>query len=288
MKAGARRRPPRAGVTSNDRATRTASRRGGGAASRLDLACSIVSCAIGANALAFTPAGARACRHDEMDRPACIFLPGIIAPTVVRYAALLGEVGTVARAYTKELELYTISPPPDDYAIADEVEGLRRWTGRVGLQRFHLYSHSGGGAVALAFTAAHPEPVSSLALDEAAFDFSDEMRADLAAHQELRQLMLEDPAQAMRRFMQLELRPGVEFTPPAPGTRRFRTGRRGSPRSFARSSPTGSTSTACAGSGGLCSTRAGLSAPTATSARRRGRRRSSPTFARSCSRGCTT
>lgn len=152
------------------------------------------------------------------ERPACIFLPGIIAPAVVRYAALVREVGSVARVYTKELELYTLSPPPDDYAVADEVEGLRRWAGRVGLQRFHLYGHSGGGAVALAFTAAHPERVSSLALDEAAFDFSDEMRADLTAHQELRRLMLEDPAQAMRRFMQLELQPGVEFTPPAPGT----------------------------------------------------------------------
>jgi len=39
--------------------------------------------------------------------PACIFLPGIIAPSTARYAALAKELGTYARAYTKELELYT-------------------------------------------------------------------------------------------------------------------------------------------------------------------------------------
>jgi pimeloyl-ACP methyl ester carboxylesterase len=150
-------------------------------------------------------------------RHACIFLPGIIAPAVVRYATLLRELGPNAHAYTKELELYTLSPPPDDYAIADEVDGLLRWARRAGLDRFHLYGHSGGGAVALAFTAAHPQLVLSLTLDEAAFDFSDEMRADLAEHRELQQLMLDDPAQAIARFMRLELKPGVEFTPPTTG-----------------------------------------------------------------------
>ncbi|HET8894612.1 MAG TPA: alpha/beta hydrolase [Gaiellaceae bacterium] len=150
-------------------------------------------------------------------QPACIFLPGIIAPAVVRYAALLRELGANARAYTKELELYTLSPPPADYAIADELEGLTRWTRRAGLERFHLYGHSGGGAVALAFTAAHPDRVLSLTLDEAAFDFSDDMRADLAEHRELQRMMLDDPAQAMPQFMRLELKPGVEFAPPAGG-----------------------------------------------------------------------
>lgn len=149
--------------------------------------------------------------------PACIFLPGIIAPAVVRYAAVIRELGANARAYTKELELYTLSPPPANYAIADEIDGLLRWAARAGLERFHLYGHSGGGAVALAFTAEHPELVLSLALDEAAFDFSEKMRADLAEHLELQRLMLDDPAEAMPRFMRLELKPGVEFTPPAGG-----------------------------------------------------------------------
>jgi pimeloyl-ACP methyl ester carboxylesterase len=149
--------------------------------------------------------------------PACIFLPGIIAPAVVRYAALIRELGAKARPYTKELELYTLSPSAANYAIADELDGLSRSARRAGLERFHLYGHSGGGAVALAFTAAHPDVVLSLALDEAAFDFSDEMRADLAEHQELQRLMVEDPAEAMPRFMRLELKPGVEFAPPQGG-----------------------------------------------------------------------
>jgi pimeloyl-ACP methyl ester carboxylesterase len=150
-------------------------------------------------------------------RPACIFLPGIIAPAVVRYPALIRELRANARAYTKELELYTLSPPPADYAIADELNGLSRWARRPGLERFHLYGHSGGGAVALAFTAAHPDVVLSLTLDEAAFDYSDEMRTDLADHWELQRLMIEDTAQAMPRFMQLELKPGVELAPPPGG-----------------------------------------------------------------------
>jgi pimeloyl-ACP methyl ester carboxylesterase len=147
----------------------------------------------------------------------CVFLPGIIAPAAVRYSALIGELGPNVRAHTKELELYTLSPPPADYAIADEIGGLLRSADRVGLERFHLYGHSGGGAVALAFTAAHPERVASLTLDEAAFDFSEAMRVDLAEHQELQRILLEDPAHAMPRFMQLELKPGVEFAPPAGG-----------------------------------------------------------------------
>jgi pimeloyl-ACP methyl ester carboxylesterase len=147
-------------------------------------------------------------------RPTCIFLPGIIAPAVVRYAPLIRELGATARAHTKELELYTLTPPPTDYAIADEVEGLLNHSRRIGVDRFHLYGHSGGGAVALAFTAAHPQSVLSLTLDEAAFDFSPEMRADLAEHHELERLMLEDPPQAMARFLRLELQPGVEFAPP--------------------------------------------------------------------------
>jgi len=151
--------------------------------------------------------------------PPCIFLPGILAPAVVRYAELIRELGPKVRGYTKELEIYTLSPPPDDYAIIDEVDALLHWTRRAKLEGFHLYGHSGGGAVALAFTAAYPKLVLSLTLDEAAFDFSEEMRGDLAEHQELQRLMREDPARAMPRFMQLELKPGFEFTPPATGPR---------------------------------------------------------------------
>jgi pimeloyl-ACP methyl ester carboxylesterase len=148
-------------------------------------------------------------------RPTCVFLPGIIAPAVVRYQALIGELGTDVDARMKELEVYTFSPPPEGFAIKDEIEGLLGATRRAGLERFHLYGHSGGGAVALAFVAAHPERVLSLAVDEPAFDFSPAMTAEFAAHWELRERLLDDPQGAMPQFMRLELKPGVEFQPPA-------------------------------------------------------------------------
>jgi pimeloyl-ACP methyl ester carboxylesterase len=144
----------------------------------------------------------------------CIFLPGIIAPAVVRYAPLLAELGGVVDARTKELDVYTLSPPPSDYAIESEVDALAACADRARVERFHLYGHSGGGAVALAFTAAHPDRVLSLALDEAAFDFSDEMRGELEGHMDLETLLLENPQQAMPRFMRLEVADGVELAPP--------------------------------------------------------------------------
>lgn len=153
-----------------------------------------------------------------MDRPTCIFLPGIIAPAVVRYAPLLGELGSAVDARTKELELYTLSPPPSTYSISYEVDGLARCADDAGLKRFHLYGHSGGGAVALAFTAAHPERVLSLALDEAAFDFSEEMAADIDAHLELVSLLKTEPTEALPRFLRMELRTGADVSlPPPPG-----------------------------------------------------------------------
>src|SRR5439155_2832930 len=148
------------------------------------------------------------------ERPTCIFLPGIIAPAVVRYAPLVAELGPQVDSRTKELELYTLTPPPGDYAIEDEVAAPLGCARRAGVDRFHLYGHSAGGAVALAFAAAHPHMVLSLALDEPAFDFSDEMRGDLAAHLDLLPRLREDPSQAMRQFLALELRPGVEVAPP--------------------------------------------------------------------------
>jgi pimeloyl-ACP methyl ester carboxylesterase len=148
-------------------------------------------------------------------RPTCIFLPGIIQPGVLRYAPLIGVLGGAVDARVKELEVYGFSPPPSSFSIDFEIEGLLTCARRAGLERFHLYGHSGGGAVALAFTAAYPQLVLSLTLDEPAFDFSDEMRAELAEHRELERTLLEDAQQAMPRFMRLELRPGVEFQPPA-------------------------------------------------------------------------
>jgi pimeloyl-ACP methyl ester carboxylesterase len=47
----------------------------------------------------------------------------------------------------------------------------------AGIDRFHLYGHSAGGAVALALALAHPDRVLTLAVDEPASDFTDQGNA---------------------------------------------------------------------------------------------------------------
>src|SRR5881394_1139041 len=98
-------------------------------------------------------------------------LPGIIAPAAIRYAPLLRALGDGVHAVAKELEVYAAGAPAPDYSIGKEVDGIARAADAAGLGRFHLYGHSGGGAIALAFAAAHPNRLLSLALDEPAVDF---------------------------------------------------------------------------------------------------------------------
>jgi pimeloyl-ACP methyl ester carboxylesterase len=155
---------------------------------------------------------------DRADLPSSgapvIFLPGIIMPAALRYAPLIEALGDSARATTKELEVYGSESPPPGYAIEHEVEGISRAADAAGLDRFHLYGHSAGGACALAYVATHPERILSLALDEPASDFSaedqSELRKGLAGIAEL------PAAERMQAFLRFNLAPGVD--PPAPPT----------------------------------------------------------------------
>jgi pimeloyl-ACP methyl ester carboxylesterase len=153
--------------------------------------------------------------ESKSPRPAGIFLPGIIMPAVLRYAPLLRELGDGVDSRTKELEVYTLTPPPAGYSVEWEVDGLQTAASRVGIPAFHLYGHSGGGAVALAFTARYPEMVLSLTLDEPAFDYTEEGRRELAPALDLIEAMLVNPQQAIPTFLRMELKPGVEFQPPS-------------------------------------------------------------------------
>src|SRR5918994_1723187 len=94
-----------------------------------------------------------------------IFLPGILMPAELRYAALLEALGDEVDAVVKDLEIYATSPPSPDYSLAAEVAAVDRVADEAGFERFHLYGHSGGGAVALAYLAEHRERVVSLAVD---------------------------------------------------------------------------------------------------------------------------
>lgn len=138
-----------------------------------------------------------------------IFLPGILMPAFVRYAPLLAELGDERITLTKELEVYAAAAPPDDYSIATEVDGVQRFADEHGLDRFHLYGHSAGASIALAYAATHPDRVVSVALDEPASDFSDSdrhaMALDLPA--DLDDLPVPE---RMARFARSLVRSGVE------------------------------------------------------------------------------
>ena len=144
-----------------------------------------------------------------------IFLPGIIMPATLRYEPLLNELGEAVRALPKELEIYTTGAAPETYSIACEVDGISRAADAAGFDRFHLYGYSAGGACALAYVAAHPERILSLALDEPASDFSVE---DLAAlRSDLDSLAALPTDEKLAAFLRLNLAAGVEPPPPPTG-----------------------------------------------------------------------
>lgn len=111
--------------------------------------------------------------------PLAVLLPGILMPAFLRYAPLIDALGQDVRAVPKELEVYASDQPPDDYSITTELDGLDRFLDERGVDAAHLYGHSAEGSVALAYAAARPERVLSLAMDEPASDFSAEDRAAL-------------------------------------------------------------------------------------------------------------
>jgi pimeloyl-ACP methyl ester carboxylesterase len=152
---------------------------------------------------------------NENGRVPVIFLPGIIMPAALRYAPLLRELGDSVDAVTKELEVYASDTPPEHFTIEDEVEGISRAAGAAGFEHFHLYGHSGGGACAIAYVAAHPERVLSLAVDEPATDFSSEERAEM--QEILQHIGGLPPSERMREFLQRQLAPGVSLPPPPSG-----------------------------------------------------------------------
>ncbi len=144
---------------------------------------------------------------------AAIFLPGIGVPAHVAYAPLMAELAHSSPVMTKELEVYAGDQPPEDYGLDLEVDGLDRFATGQGFGRFHLFGHSIGGAIALAYIARHPDRVASVALNEPATDFSNADRPLVAVEQ----LSDVPEEQRMQWFVQQLVRPGVELAP-QPGT----------------------------------------------------------------------
>jgi pimeloyl-ACP methyl ester carboxylesterase len=144
-----------------------------------------------------------------------ILLPGIVTPAALRYRGLQRALGGSVRTIVKELEVYADPEPPEDYSIDSEVAGISRVADAVGVERFHLYGFSAGGACALAYLAAHPGRVLTLAVDEPATDFSPEDKALVA--QEAANVARLPEADRLRAFLQMQVAPGVQVPAPPPG-----------------------------------------------------------------------
>jgi pimeloyl-ACP methyl ester carboxylesterase len=86
-----------------------------------------------------------------------ILLPGLVLPADLAYRALIQALGPEVQAVAKDLELYKTDEPPADWTLDIEVDGVQREADERGWQTFHLVGYSGGGAVALAFAAKHPD-----------------------------------------------------------------------------------------------------------------------------------
>jgi pimeloyl-ACP methyl ester carboxylesterase len=145
-------------------------------------------------------------------------LPGGVLPASLAYEALLGELGEGANAVAKELEVYREDAPPADYSLEVEVAGILRAAAEAGFDRFHLVGYSGGGASSLAFAAAHPTRLRSLALLEPAWAGNEDLSPDEeAVWAEFRRIAELPPDEMMPAFIANQLRPGVEPPPRPPG-----------------------------------------------------------------------
>lgn len=148
-----------------------------------------------------------------------ILLPGIVLPAAAAYGGLLAELGSDVDAAAKDLEVYATPTPPRGYSLDTEVAGALRLAQARGWDRFHLVGYSGGGSAALAFTAAHPERLWSVALLEPAWagNGDDISQAHRTLWQEYARLADLPDDQFMASFMRLQLRPDVVPPSPPPG-----------------------------------------------------------------------
>src|SRR5262245_33110425 len=142
-----------------------------------------------------------------------IFLPGIITPAARRYEPLLRHLADV-NPVLKDLEVYRDDAPPAGYSISTEIDGVLRVADEAGVERFHLYGHSAGGAIALALSLTHGDRVLTLAVDEPASDFTDQGNADYG-WPEFDRVLSMPPNESTAEFLKLQVAPGVELPPPS-------------------------------------------------------------------------
>ena len=141
-----------------------------------------------------------------------VFLPGIIAPAAVRYGPLVERLSGV-QVLLRDLAVYDDDEPAADYSIDTEVDALDRAVDEAGITTFHLYGHSGGGAVALAYAASRGDRLRSLAVDEPASDMTVE-GDEVYGWAEFDEAMQLPIAESMTAFMRLQVGPDVALPEP--------------------------------------------------------------------------
>jgi pimeloyl-ACP methyl ester carboxylesterase len=144
-----------------------------------------------------------------------ILLPGAVLPAELAYSSLIAALGPDVEAVAKDLELYATPQPPEGYSLDLEVEGVLREADALGWETFHLVGYSGGGAASLAFAAANPDRLVSLALLEPAWaGRNDQTSVERTFWLELERLDTLADDDFMAAFMRLAVAPGVAV--PAP------------------------------------------------------------------------
>jgi pimeloyl-ACP methyl ester carboxylesterase len=139
-------------------------------------------------------------------------------PADLAYGALLEALGDDVQATAKDLEVYAGPEPPPDYTLEYEIDGVLRAAKEAGFERFHLVGYSAGGASSLAFAAAHPERLLSLALIEPAWLGNEGLSPEEeAVRREFDRIATLPPDQMMPAFVATQLAPGVEPPPSPPG-----------------------------------------------------------------------
>ncbi len=144
-----------------------------------------------------------------------VFLPGIIAPAAIRYGLLVERLADVD-VVVRDLAVYDDDEPPPGFSIDTELVALDRAADDAEFEKFHLYGHSGGGAVALAYAASHRDRLQSLAVDEPASDFTDEGDA-VYGWPEFDEALLLPPAESTAAFMRLQVADDVVLPAPPAG-----------------------------------------------------------------------
>jgi pimeloyl-ACP methyl ester carboxylesterase len=141
-----------------------------------------------------------------------VLLPGIIAPAAIRYGPLVERLANVD-VVVRDLAVYGDDEPPAEYSIDTELVALDRAADDAKFDEFHLYGHSAGGAVALAYAASRGDRLQSLAVDEPASDFTDEGN-DVYGWPEFDEALLLPPADSMAAFMRLQVADDVILPDP--------------------------------------------------------------------------